>query len=226
MLLSLKYNFLFVHIAKTGGTSVRDALSRHSWKDPYRVPQFVCSRLSALTGHRIGAKFPRHAKAVAAQEMLPRATFQDLFKFTIVRNPWDLQVSSYHHINRERPDLVAHIKDFDGFLRWKFDPARPPQYHADMSTELQSDYVIDLHGNTIVDFIGRYESLLSDFETICSRIGIPCPQLPHLRRADNRKKDYRSYFDDSSAALVAEHYRPDIERFGYRYDDLTTTPAT
>ena len=219
MLLSLKYNFLFVHIAKTGGTSVRDSLGWYKWTDPYRIPQFLCSKLSGLTGHRIGAKFPRHAKAIAALEMLPRDVYLRLFKFAFVRNPWDLQVSSYHHIRRERPDLVADVPDFASFLRWKFDPERPPQYHADMSTVVQSDYLIDLHGNLIVDYVGRYEFLVDDFETACRKIGIRAPKLPHRRRADDRKKDYRSYFDAATAELIADHYRSDIERFGYRFDD-------
>ncbi|MGX2041936.1 sulfotransferase family 2 domain-containing protein [Methylocaldum sp. MU1018] len=219
MLLSLKYNFLFVHIAKTGGTSVRDALWRQKWTDPYRIPQFLCSKLSAMTGHKIGAKFPRHAKIIAAKEMLPREVFEGLFKFAFVRNPWDLQVSSYHHIRRERPQLITHIDSFEAFLRWKLDPARPPQYHADMSTELQSDYVIDLHGNTVVDFLGRYEFLIEDFDTACKRIGIKTPKLPHSRKAADRRKDYREYYDDVTAQLVADHYRADIERFGYRFDE-------
>jgi hypothetical protein len=219
MLLSLKYNFLFIHIAKTGGTSIRNALWRYQWSDPYRVPQFICAKLSAFTAHKIGAKFPRHAKAIAAKEMLPREVFEKLVKFAFVRNPWDLQVSSYHHIRRERPHLVAHIDSFEAFLRWKFDPSRPPQYHADMSTVLQSDYLIDLHGNTIVDFIGRYEFLAEDFDKACQLIRIVCPRLPHSRRAADRDKDYRSYYTDETAELVATHYRPDIERFGFRFDE-------
>jgi hypothetical protein len=219
MLLSLRYNFLFVHIAKTGGTSIRDALWYYKWTDPYRVPQFLCSRLSSLTGHRIGAKFPRHAKLIAAREMLPREVFDRLCKFAFVRNPWDLQVSSYHHIRRERPGLITHIHGFEEFLRWKFDPARPPQYHADMSIELQSDYVIDLHGNSLADFIGRYEFLGEDFERACRLIGIRAPRLPHAREAKDRRKDYRTYYDDVTAMLVADHYRQDIERFGFRFDE-------
>jgi len=219
MLLSLRYNFLFVHIAKTGGTSIRDSLWRYKWTDPYRLPQFLCSRLSAMTGHRIGAKFPRHAKLIAAKEMLPREVFERLFKFAFVRNPWDLQVSSYHHIRRERPDVITHIDSFEAFLRWKFDPARPPQYHADMSVELQSDYLIDLHGNSLIDFVGRYEFLHDDFEEACRRIGITCPILPHARKARDRQRDYRAYYNDATAELIAQHYGPDIERFGYRFDE-------
>ena len=219
MLLSLRYNFLFVHIAKTGGTSIRDSLWRYKWTDPYRIPQYLCSRISGLTGHKIGGKFPRHAKVIAAKEMLPREVFERLFKFAFVRNPWDLQVSSYHHIRRERPDVITHIDSFESFLRWKFDPARPPQYHADMSVELQSDYLIDLHGNNLIDFVGRYEFLHDDFEEACRRIGIACPILPHARQARDRQRDYRAYYNEATAELVAEQYRTDIERFAYRFDE-------
>lgn len=218
MLLSLRYKFLFVHIAKTGGTSVRDSLWYYKWTDPYRIPQFLCSKLSGLAGHRIGAKFPRHAKAIAAQEMLPREVYEGLFKFAFVRNPWDLQVSSWHHLRRERPDLVAGIADFEAFLDWKLDPARPPQYHADMSTVTQADYLVDLHGKLIVDFVGRYENLQEDFAEACRRIAIKQPKLLHSRKAGDRKNDYRAYYSDRTAQRVADFYQADVERFGYRFD--------
>lgn len=218
MLLSLKYNFLFVHIAKTGGTSVRDALQPLRYRDPHFPLQWLCSRLSAMTSHRLGVKFPRHAKTIAAKEMLPQALFEGLFKFAFVRNPWDLQVSSFHHIRRERPHLMAQIETFDQFLRWKLDPVRPYQFHLDTSIELQSDYVVDLHGRQLVDFLGHYETLTEDFAEVCRRIGIAQPALPHRRQADDRGRDYRSYYSDDLAALVARHFEPDIRRFGYRFD--------
>jgi Sulfotransferase family len=217
MLLSYRYKFLFVHIAKTGGTSVRVALERERWKDPYRIPLLICSRLSAMTHHRLGVKFPRHAKVIAAKELLPRELFDELFKFAFVRNPWDLQVSSYHHIRRERPHLLQDVPDFPAFIRWKLDPERPYHYIIDTSMELQSDYLTDLSGRIIVDFIGRYERLQEDFDAVCRRTGVPPRVLPHRRQAKDRS-DYRRYYDAATAELVAEHFRPDIEAFGYAFD--------
>lgn len=217
MLLSNRYNFLFVHIAKTGGTSVRAALNPLRWRDPMYLPQFICSKLSHLTGHRLGSKFPRHAHIIAAQEMLPTEYFNGLFKFAFVRNPWDLQVSSYHHIRRERPQVMAHIKDFPDFIRWKLDPERPYQYHVDTSIQLQSDYLIDLHGKLLTDFIGHYENLQEDFDTVCRHIGVAQRPLPHKRQAKTRQ-DYRSYYDDETAERVAEFFKADIEALGYRFD--------
>ncbi|MCG7874380.1 MAG: sulfotransferase family protein [Candidatus Thiodiazotropha lotti] len=218
MLLSIKYNFLFVHIAKTGGTSVRSALQPLRWRDPWYYPMFLCSRFSHLSGHRIGTKFPRHSRIVAAKELLPEDFFNNLFKFAIVRNPWDLQVSSYHHIRRERPHLISHIEDFEHFIRWKLDPERPYQYHVDTSIQSQLDYLIDLQGKILVDFIGHYENLAEDFKTITTQLKIDSISLPHKRRAKDRSKDYREYYTDDLAELVGNHFKRDIEAFGYRFD--------
>jgi hypothetical protein len=148
--------------------------------------------------------------------MLPREIFQNLFKFAFVRNPWDLQVSSYHHIRRERPHLMAGHDDFDSFLRYKLDPSRPYQYHLDTSMELQSEYLVDLRGKVIVDYIGHYEDIEGEFREVCRRIGINPPPLAHRRRAKNRL-DYRSYYTDATAELIAEHFKRDIDLFDYNF---------
>ncbi len=218
MELSLKYNFLFVHLAKTGGTSIRAALARYRWRDPARLSLFIASRLSAVNHHRLGIKIPRHARAIAAQEMLPADVFSRLFKFAFVRNPWDLQVSSYHHIKRERPDLLIGIPDFPAFVRYKLNPDRPAQYHLDASSRLQTSCLIDLEGNQIVDFVGRYERLAEDFATVCQYIGISPKPLGQHRRATERSSDYRSYYDSATAEYVAEYFSRDIRVFEYDFD--------
>ena len=219
MLISHTRNFLFVHIAKTGGTSVRAALRPYRWSGRYAPAILLTSLISQATRprHRLGIKFPRHAKAVAAKEMLPEAVFRGLFKFVFVRNPWDLQVSSWHHIGREKPDSLYGVKTFPDFLRLKFDPERPYDFMLDISRELQTDYLIDLHGNTIVDFIGRYERLHEDFAAICDRLDLGHLRLPHERRAVDRD-DYRRYYTDATAELVARHYARDIDLLGYTFD--------
>lgn len=218
MLLSNRYNFLYVHIAKTGGTSVRAALKALQWKDPYYIAQFIASRLSHLTGHRIASKLPRHSKIICAQEMLPQDFFNGLFKFAFVRNPWDLQVSSYHHLKRERPHLLQGHESFEAFTRWKLDPERPYQYHLDTAITRQTDYLVDLHGKVLTDFVGHYERLQEDFDFICKKIGVATPVLPHKRQATDRQKDYRSYYSDELAELVGRYFARDIEILKYRFD--------
>ena len=45
--------------------------------------------------------------------------------------------------------------------------------------------------------------------------------LPHKRQAKDRDKDYRSYYSDELAELVANHFRRDIEALEYRFDPRT-----
>jgi hypothetical protein len=226
LLLSLRHNFLFVHIAKTGGTSVRSALQPLRWRDPWYIAQGICHRLSKLSGDRIGMKFPRHAKAILAKEALPQAFYDGLFKFTFVRNPWDLQVSSYLHIRRSWPHLMEGRDEFGEFLRWRLDPDRPFEPHVETSNQLQTDHLVDLHGNVIVDFMGHYERLQDDFHVVCQHIGIATPSLPHKRKAAHRERDYRSYYTDETAELVAEHFARDVEILGYRFDAPNDAPSS
>lgn len=218
MLLNHKYNFLYVHIAKTGGTSIRSVLNKLRWRDPMYYLMFPGHKISNLTGHVTASKFPRHAGVIAAKEMLPDEFFNELYKFAFVRNPWDLQVSSYHHIQRERPELLAGIKDFNEFIEYKFDPARPYIFHFDIATKLQTDHLIDLKGNIIVDFLGRYETLHDDFEVIKKELGLKDVSIPHKRKANDRKKDYREYYNTRSIDAVAEHYQQDIDLLKYQFE--------
>jgi hypothetical protein len=226
MLLSNRFKFLFVHIAKTGGTSLRAALGRLCWRDPLYLPQFLCHRLSHLSGHRIGAKLPRHAAVIAAQELLRPSLFDALFKFAIARNPWDRQVSCYHHFLREQPWLLKanRLGDFHDFTRWLLEDAQdyrgPKQVLIAALRRPQFEYLIDLRGAVIVDFVGRYESLQDDYQQICQRIGVAAPALPHKRKAAGRA-DYRSYYVDTTAEMVARHFRADVNHFGYHFDPST-----
>ncbi len=219
MLISHKFRFIFVHIAKTGGTSIRSALTPLLLTDPYRWLQYLLNRLSDLTSHRIGVKFPRHAGIVAAMEILPGEYFRSMFKFAFVRNPWDLQVSSYHHIQRERPQLLSHIHDFESFLKWKLEGDRSPHYILDASSRPQWYSLIDISGNCVMDFIGRFERLEEDFSRACKLMGLKrVPSLPHRRKGVNRERDYRIYYTDRGAELVERHFRIDIEKLGYSFD--------
>jgi len=220
MFLSPRHRILFVHIAKTGGTSIRSALKRLHWSDPYAIPIHLVNGLTRVLKYKTGAKFPRHSKAIAAYECIGEPFWSRLFKFTFVRNPWDLQVSNWHYLGRHPNAPLSGLKDFGEFLQHMFNEDRPWGYHIDTHQEVQSHYVTDHSGKVILDFIGRFERLHEDFEEACRQGGIPQISLPHKRRSRERKKDYRTYYDDVTAELIAKHYAEDIQLFGYTFDDV------
>ena len=163
----LSHPFIFIHVPKTGGTSLRTALGMYP--GPYHI-----------TAQKLWTGYPDSVNK---------------FSFAIVRNPWDRLVSYIHsmHDNRwQRPDRFEQL----GFIP-------------------QVNYIMDETGKPLVDFIGRYENLEEDFHTICVRIGIPTPPLPHLNSSIHR--NYRRYYDEDAKRFVADNYGADIDRFGYRF---------
>lgn len=156
-----------------------------------------------------------HSKAKELKEALPPEIFNNFYKFTFVRNPWDYLVSAYHYIvqtaHHPRNEL---FKSFGGFANYV-------EYHASEKRELQRDFVLSDSGELLVDFIGHYETLQQDFETVCKRIGIDS-QLPHRNRSTH--KDFREYYTPETRARVAELYQGDIEFFGYDFDNQKSLP--
>jgi hypothetical protein len=157
-----------------------------------------------------------HAKASDVKRELPPEVFDRYFKFAFVRNPWDLMVSMYHFVLREpdaaRHDEVKALGSFDAFVEWVVSTPNPFPKGV---TRLQSEMIADADGNLLVDFVGAYENLAEDFGEVARILGIRAG-LPHVNQSVHRH--YRTYYNDTTRAIVAEHFRPDIERFGYSFE--------
>lgn len=175
-------------------------------------------RLSHLSGHRTVTKFPRHARLIAAKEMLPWEVFSQLLKFSVIRNPWDMQVSSYFHLQKEHPEVLHGISNFSEFVAYKLNPERKPCPLLDISGTPQVDYLRDLDGTLLINELIRFESLEGDVRRVFDRLGFGNLRLPHKRKGA-RKRDYRTYYDAATAQLVADFYAKDIAAFEYRFDN-------
>lgn len=206
MIYSPDQGFLFVHIYKTGGNSIRKVLEPYD--ERYGLFHRLKARLSPEPVLRSG-RFPKHSFVSKAQSELGSKEFNRLFRFAFVRNPWDWQVSLYHYILKhpENPDYesVRGMNSFDDYVSWR----------VDGRIRLQSDFLNDESGKSIVNFVGRFETLQDDFDQICQEIRIPLIRLPHLNKGTRR--NYRTMYTIETQALFAEAYRIDIERFNYEF---------
>ena len=80
----------------------------------------------------------------------------------------------------------------------------------------QLDYVTDENGRVIVDFIGRYESLQSDFRKIAQRLGVEEPSLTHEN--PSKHTHYSRYYTPELVEMVRGRYERDIAFFGYDFE--------
>jgi len=194
MPVSHKYNAIFIHIPKTGGSSIAKSMGlygnksiRSAWGN--RRQHFTMSEL-------------------LQEGCITEEEKEQYFKFSFVRNPFDRMVSLYLYQNRgvKKPNFPKYI--YSTFKRIKNCTEKRLFYFRK-----QSDYLF-YNEVCVVDFIGRFESIKTDFKKISNRLNIIF-KLPHLKKS--KRKHYRTYYDIGSRKIVKQFYEADLEKFGYSY---------
>lgn len=216
MLISYSHSFIFFHVAKVAGISIRQALEPYT-EDPERFkikrpkPEIngVPNRLYELWSSTL-----THATVQQTQQSLPDE-FNNFYKFAFVRNPWDWQVSMYHFLLKEtenpRYQTIKELGSFTRYLEWVVDTEKPFPKGA---TKLQKSMLVDGNGNVAVDEIFRFENLSEDFQKISGKLAIQA-SLPKLNYSNHKK--YQDYYDDYSRKFVAKHFAEDIDLFKYTF---------
>jgi hypothetical protein len=216
------YQCLFVHIPKTAGQSVEHVfldLLGLTWDG--RAPLLLRHNDNPDLGP------PRLAHLKAADYVrcghVTQAQFDAYYKFAFVRDPWDRVVSMYRYFG------FSTRLDFKPFLMKTF--AKDIWHSRYWFVGPQYEYLYDQHGACLVDFVGRFERLQTDFDWVGRRLGLPTRTLPHVNGSADRdtgkpppavpsattRPSDRTYYDDESAQFVAELYHHDIDLFSYRF---------
>lgn len=207
MLLSYSHKFIFIHVYKVAGTSIKKSLEQYA-KRPMMRRLLNAIRLGSKVPYYKWRTFPSHIKADDLEKELPDKIYGNFYKFAFVRNPWEWQVSLYHHMLQRREHhqhkLIKSMKNFDEYIVWRVNEDKV----------LQKDFITDLSGKIIVNFVGRFESLKDDFHHICNILKINA-SLPHLNASSHMH--YHSYYNEETQRLVEENFSEDIELFGYTF---------
>ncbi len=161
--------------------------------------------------------------------------WNDYFKFSFVRNPWDRTISmakSYPgtwHIKLDRSQKPPKLKYDNNFHGYKNRFGYPITIERDRrfykKTPLKNDRHIEnsIYLNLLdedIDFVGRFENLSEDFSFVAESIGLENPELPHAEKKKHKFKGlhYSEYYTPETKDAVEELYLKDIEHFGYKYD--------
>lgn len=202
-IISHKYKFVYVGIPKTATRSFMDAF--------------------AAGGQAI---YDSEWYESPADYVRVLAMYPDYYKFTFTRNPWARAVSCY---NSKIKDAVlgkqARIMcfynglspqmSFKDFARW-LNTEEGSDAQADRHWLSQHILLTGADEKPFCAFTGKYETLEKDLENVCAKLGMPpvtLAQKGHI--SENR--DYRSYYDEETKALIARRYARDIELYGYEF---------
>lgn len=204
-MLSTKYNFLFVHVPKTGGNSIQNILA------PYSDDKIVCVKphQDGLERFQVSStifKTQKHSTLIEYRREYGDEMLDKLFKFCCVRNPWDRVVSHYFSPHR---GVVEWQKD--NFLKFvKSLEVRPLRLFLAKEKSTENDFEKSIKN---MSFIIRYESIQSDFDEVCKLLGLPQSNLPHRNKSN--REEYKKYYDSESAEIVLHKFQDEINHFGY-----------
>lgn len=230
MIVSHEHKFIFLKTKKTAGTSIELALTQYCgprdiltpltaidearrsggrgaqhwrlhgwWGSPRPLWQRRWLKFSA-----IDYGFYNHMPAGEAKALLnDDKAWRSYFKFAFDRNPWDRQVSFYHH--RYRREATPPL--FADFIR------------SDRRARINNYEIYSIDGALAVDFVGRFETLDADFKHALEQVGLSLNgEMPRAKTTFRRdERPYRDYYDPTTRDIVGDWYRREIDLLGYTF---------
>lgn len=214
MIISRGRRYIFVHIPKTGGTSMALALEQRAMKDDILIgdtPKALRRRNRAKQLNARG-RIWKHSTLADIEGAVTRDEMSDFLIFTLVRNPWDRLVSYYHWLRSQTFDhpavALAQRLEFSGFLN---DPITRGAVWANGYESYMRDGSGALHDPVYV----RIEELEIDLAPVRAHLGFDL--IPARTNVSERVRDWRTYYSYEDADLVADLCSGDIGRFGYQF---------
>ena len=210
-MISHKYKCIFLHIPKSAGTSIERFLREID----LQIPQKVLRKRGFshfLNDH------------------------PDYYVFSFVRNPYDRFVSAWKwgelkfskegNLSFYKKERSVSFKEYvllTTDLDYRKDNQNLWSEYDEYHTLPQFEFFPNLNGGHYFtdkispaftcDFIGRFENLHEDFNTVCSSIGIKQFKLPHAYKS----KTFKKTFDWTSdlKEKTYNYYKKDFQLFNY-----------
>lgn len=230
MIISYKYNFIFIKTQKTAGTSIELCLSKYLGSDDVITP---VSPPDELIRKNIGAKGPQNHNDISylpvakkiwrtikknrnvfsshmslEQLCKLRINISDFEIVTVSRNPWEVNASLYYYEKNKRPERVD-----DDFNKWV------------MSNCIENFDKLKIGNKYIADKILFYNNLHEDYAEWVGKMGLPSEASGLLKKVYAKSgvrpqgMDYFSIYSDAAKELVESKNRYEINQFGHKFNN-------
>lgn len=206
MLISHKHKFIFIKNTKTGSSSLQTLLGEYCWPDEVEY-HFVDhddiqhkgivksdevrenfkkyqENKNGILGYGSETKWTSHLTAKEIKEYIGDEKFNDYFKFSVVRNPYNKVLSKYFW------DMNDH----------KGEPIETWVSRGRNACNLIHHVIprCEKTGVPCCDFYIKYENMKKDLAKVCNIIGIPnidFSKLPKNKDLINKESDLNQMDD-------------------------------
>ena len=187
-------NVVFIHVPKTGGLTIQQALQLQILRSRHRIRNNWKNKGKVTFGHQYYLKLVRRG-------VVSQGFDRSAFKFAFCRNPFDRAVSHYFYVKKKHPERMNPRTSFLQMTR------NLAKYGA--TFQPQSAYV----RNIKLDFVGRFENFETDLRRVAELIDIDLGNIPQLNTTNHEL--HRTYYNHEIEENVRNFYKEDFNRFGY-----------
>lgn len=200
--------FIFIHIPRTGGSTITAALPGDN--------------------HRERGFDHWHIDATYLKNKI--SNFDEYFTFSFVRNPWDRLYSEYSYNKRyiEKlklrdtyiPNGVNFFEECD-FKTWLLDRKTwqawdKQKYYKPIQLQTQLGY-LSVDGKVVISKFAKFENLQTEYKDICDILKLMPVSLKKLEPSKIRVADYRQAYDQEMIDFVHEKHIEDVTFFDYSF---------
>ena len=207
MVISDAHKLLFVHVQKTGGSTIDNRFDE------------------VLPDSRHVPGIDRHA--TLGQILQAEPGLAAYWTVGFVRNPWARMLSWFRMVERFKERAEKGRKGADQFLKKnhfiKGVAEACPDFETfvmkgpDQWVRLRTPQVRYLTSKTRrADFIGRQETLEADLRAIFARLELPWEPLQSVN-VDKSRPDYREVYTEPMRRRVEELFAKDLAAFDYSF---------
>jgi len=204
-----KRGFWFVDIPRTSSSSVRTELGAH-----FGFP-FGKASVRDVVPEGVDV-MGDHLPVWQLQDLLGAQSWERLYTFTVVRNPFARVLSMYRF--RKKYNMMPEDVSFIQYVEWHdrhfgeipfFDPSQS-------ECRRQSDFLVDRSGNLAVSEIFRYEERERMRKSVEERLGVPSREIWAMK-SGLESADYREHFTGRAREIIEKVYERDLSEFGYEF---------
>jgi hypothetical protein len=245
---------IFFHVPKTAGSYIQRNLGKYyGFKNFNDLSRFdtVLNNLDSLSrpelifstnpwsNRTIGInKYFSTSNKLIKMLNLNKEIWDNMYKFTFVRDPYSRFISSWNFVIKGFKDLktilkpytldpnlnlsenIEKYKDIKYFIENKNNLTDIAYNHVFIS---QYQHILNEDNINNMDFIGKMENLEDDLEKVFKKIGIN--KIIHdIEKKVNQTEheSYKSYYDQELLNFVNETFYEDFENFNYKkYDTIS-----
>ena len=194
MILSERLGIVFIHIPKTAGTSITDALRK--------ADKHAIKRLPAM------AKI-KHLTACDVRGAITPEKYDRLFSFAVIRDPFERFCSIYFSVRRRLKffEQMSNFNSIDAFAEL-FE--RPGSGALELySARPQREFIMNEKGEQIVTSLFRYDNLASLADELSQRLRLPVT-LERLNAGNWDRKNCHAIYSRRSRQIIERHYAADL----------------